>query len=72
LSERVPSIDETTDCYKETETMSGRKKMKPRQQRKPRNLPWIQHMMDGKGGPHVNGSDKRKRQKGEYWENEEW
>ena len=52
--------------------MSGRKKIKPRQQRKPRNLPWIQHMLEGKGGPHVNRKNKREKQKQDYWRNEDW
>ena len=52
--------------------MSGRKKIKPRQQRKPRNMPWIQHILDAKGGAHENSKNKRVKQKPEHWENEDW
>jgi len=52
--------------------MTGRKKVSPRQQKKPRRIAWIKHILDAKGGPHEDRRNKRERQKEDHWRNEDW
>jgi len=52
--------------------MSGKKKFKPRQQRKPRNWIAVAAIIDCKGGAHENRKEKRQGNKRKNWRNEDW
>ena len=52
--------------------MSGKKRVKPRQERKPRNWTVVNMIIGTKGGPFENKANKRRRQKADDWRNQDW